>query len=1065
MRGWKKIQEGFSKKSLPIDLWSTVLTGAVLVVYIAMASGSATPGRSADLITKALALEPRLSPASSIWFALAYPLTLLPKAVLALNLFSALCAAVCVYLTGSILRKVVMMWSAEKMMSKEDGARLARIASLTGSTALALCPPFWSAALRADTGTFDTLLLLIWFTLCIRYVMTLRIPWAYAVMAWAGIGATQSVAFLWLAPLALLSFFGLLDRAIRVRVRGMAQLTAFLVIPYLVITVLQSLCYMGTEGHRLTGSLSLMKVAIELGWGQLLMMRQCVTTDGWLLGFLVVIAPWLACTGLMLRPQRKRNELKRGTVSERPALHTMATIMALGVFLDAPFSVWSIYGDSISWLTPVALSALAFGWLAAYWYRFAMRLPNWRLWRNPSILLPVRHVALAVTILILVKGTFGNAPNESKLMRTVVSAYVGSVVDAVGARPWLVTDGSLDSPILIDAHTKGLSLRTLNIMRMSDGLYREYMASRFSDAQVSNACLIGNTPLVRAWFGRGTNVADQVAVFTLPDLWYAAELQPEPNGLIFLGGSSMGAKASAPDEAWARNTNVWARLEPLLTACKSDPAAVEAFRKNSRRHMSFVANNMGVWLEDCGKPDLARQAYMLARQYEPYNVSALLNLGLLVQHKAFTNDAPAILAELKSLKEAKPTFDWWPLTRQYGYVRQAEAYAAMGLAWSLSGQPGITAVELNRALELSAAETNTQEVEALLAKIYAKEGQIEESRIIYERRLAARPDDRLAMIGLAQLALATNDTAAASAWLQRVDKTGQLKDGIDLVMANLYRRVGDLGRARVLTQAAIDRSYDNLSAWAIMAGVALEQKDAKAIDLCLREIHRLEKGRNFNGVLVEAFQALDKGDAPQARMLFDEALRIRPKSIDAMERVLRLDMMLGPRDTTPALARFLILIDSRNALAHYVLGVLHVRANEWASARPWLEKSVSLSPTAEALNDLAWVLMQQNELGLAEQHARDAVKRMPTNDAAWDTLGVILAEARRYDEAVASLERAISLRGRQPVLLAHLARVRIGQGNKPEALLLLQEAGSVKRALIPQEEEEIRAVRQLIKGK
>lgn len=1064
MRGWKKIQEGSAKKALPIDLWSTVLTGAVLIVYIAMISGSATPGRSADLITKALALEPRLSPAFSFWFALTYPLTLLPKAVLALNLFSAFCAASCVFLTGWILRKVVMMWSAEKMLSKEDGSRLALIASLTGSAALAFCPPFWAAALRADTGTFDVLLILIWFILCIRYVMTLRMPWAYAVMAWAGIGATQSVAFLWLAPLALLSFFGLLDRAIRVRVRAMALLIAFLVIPYLVITTVQSLCYMGTEGHRLTGNLPLMKVAIELGWGQLLVMRQCVTTDGWLLGFLVVVAPWLACTGLMLRPQRKRNALERGTVSDRPALHTMATVMALGIFLDAPFSVWSIYGDSISWLTPVVLSALTFGWLAAYWYRFAMCLPNWRLWRKPSILLPVRHAALALIILILVKGVSGNAPHEAKLMRTVVSAYVGSVVDSIGTRPWLVTDGSLDSPILIDAHMKGLSLRTLNVKRMSDGLYREYMASRFSDALVSNACLIGNTPLVREWFGRGTNLVDQVAVLALPDLWYAAGLQPEPNGLIFLGGLNVGAKALSPDKVWAHNTNVWIRLEPLLSACKSDPAAVASFKKSGRSHMSVVANNMGVWLEDCGKPDLAREAYVFARQYEPYNVSALLNLGSLAQRKAITNDAPAILAELKSLKEAKPVFDWWSLIRKYGYVRQAEAYAAMGHAWALSGQPDITAIGLNRALELSSSETNMQEVESLLAKIYAKEGQIEESRVIYERRLAANPEDRLAMVGLAQLALATNDTAAASAWLQRVDKGGQL-GGMDLVVANLYRRVGNLERARVLTQAAIDRSYDNLSAWAILAGVALGQKDSKTIDLCLREIHRLEKGRNFNGVLVEAFQALDKGDAPQARILFDEALKIRPKSIDAMERVLRLDIMLGPRDTTSALARFLILTDSQNALAHYVLGVIHLRNNEWDAARPWLEKSVSLSPTAEALNDLAWVLLQKNELGLAEQHARAAVKRMPKNDAAWDTLGMILSQAGRYKEAVAAVEQAISLSGRQPVLLAHLARARFGQGDKPDALLLLQEAVSVKRTLTPQEDAEIRAARQLIKGK
>jgi tetratricopeptide (TPR) repeat protein len=293
-----------------------------------------------------------------------------------------------------------------------------------------------------------------------------------------------------------------------------------------------------------------------------------------------------------------------------------------------------------------------------------------------------------------------------------------------------------------------------------------------------------------------------------------------------------------------------------------------------------------------------------------------------------------------------------------------------------------------------------------------------------------------------------------------------LKEGLDLVVAGLYSRVGDLGRARVLAQAALDRSNDDLAAWALMAGVALGQRDTKMVDLCLREIRRLEKGRKFNGIVVEALQALDKGAAPQARTLFDEALRHRAKSVEVMERILRLDLLLGIREKTEDMARFLILLDSRNALAHYILGVIHLRANAWADARPWLEKSVALSPAPEALNDLAWVLLQQGELTLAEQRASEAVKRMPAFGAAWDTLGMTLIAAGRHDEAVKALERAIACgRSRSPTLLAHLARARLGQGNKPEALLLLQEAVSVKRALIPQEEEEIRAVRQCLKSK
>jgi len=248
--------------------------------------------------------------------------------------------------------------------------------------------------------------------------------------------------------------------------------------------------------------------------------------------------------------------------------------------------------------------------------------------------------------------------------------------------------------------------------------------------------------------------------------------------------------------------------------------------------------------------------------------------------------------------------------------------------------------------------------------------------------------------------------------------------------------------------------------------VTLAQGDVKTLELCRREIYRIEKGRRFNSILIEALQAMDKGDMLQARTLFEEALRFRAKSVETMERILRLDLLLGPREKTADMARFLILVDSRNALAHYVLGVLQMRSKAWAEARPWLEKSVSLYPSPEALNDLAWVLFQLRELKLAEQHARAAVTHHPQFESAWDTLGVILIEAGHYDEAVTALEHAVKLsKARPPVLLAHLALARFGQGDKSQALLLLQEAVSGKYALSPQEEVEIRAARLKIKGK
>ena len=63
-----------------------------------------------------------------------------------------------------------------------------------------------------------------------------------------------------------------------------------------------------------------------------------------------------------------------------------------------------------------------------------------------------------------------------------------------------------------------------------------------------------------------------------------------------------------------------------------------------------------------------------------------------------------------------------------------------------------------------------------------------------------------------------------------------------------------------------------------------------------------------------------------------------------------------------------------------------------------------------AANNLAWEYANQGvKLDVALQLAATAVDRNPKNPAAFDTLGVVQLKRRSYTEAVASLNKAISL--------------------------------------------------------
>ena len=1041
-----------SREAAPVDRWSAVLAGAVLFLYLVMLCPEAYPGCSADLIVKALGLEPRLSPSNPFWFWLTSPLASLKAAAWSLNAFSAACGAGAVYLLSWLLWQVVSTWNEARESDRAGGRILARLAALAGGACLAFTPPFWQAATRAHTGTLDALLLLAWGCTLVRFVQSRRLPWAYAFMALAGLGAVECVSFLWLALPAALSCAWMVHRHGRLSVRRLAALAATAAAVFILFTFLQAQTFIGKEGHRLTGSMPFWGVVFEILRGHYLLMRQGLTLSGWLVVFLTLVLPWLACAGTLFKVRSGRG---RSSAASAVGLNALFTLAAIGAFLDAPFSAWSLYREQQPWLIPYVLSASAFGWLTAYWYRFATQAAS----KGPaSETRRAQKAVVATVVLLLLGGFWSNRRPCDGRSGAVVGAYAHAVIETLGNRTWLLTGGNLDSPLIVAAHSQGKPVRIINLFRMRDALYRDFVAGWFDDPQIGNACRLGLTPLVRDWFGSGTNVASTVAVLALPDIWYAAGRQPVPNLLTFVCAAT-NANPS-PETVWREHESGWGRLAPLLAANADDLPSFAAFRSDCRRHAGMIANNLGVWLEDHDAVSLAIQAYNRSRAFDEYNVSALLNLGTLAQRGLLPEGAAEVRAELAALAAAKPKFDWWSLSRRFGYVRKAEAYVALGSVWALSGQPSIFATGLRNASALTSDPAAASALQLRLADAYAQEGRGNESRALYAQRLSEHPDDPAALLGMARLASEARDLQAARAWLARIDAQGTTSvTGLGVAVASAYSQIGDLARARVIVQESIEISHEDLNAWSVLAGIALEQRDEATVDICAREFLRLERGRGFHGAALDALRALSGGKTESARRLFEEALRFRPRSVETLDRILRLDHALGPRPPTEENARLLASLDSRNAFAPYMLGALSLQAGDLAAAKPWLEKSVALAPSQEALNDLAWVLYKQGDTAQAEIRVRAALEMAPRFAAAWDTLGMLLSKSPTFDEAARAFEQALRHGGRQPLVLIHLAQVRLSQGDRPAARTLIAEAAGVKRPLDPAESAALQAVR------
>jgi predicted Zn-dependent protease len=103
------------------------------------------------------------------------------------------------------------------------------------------------------------------------------------------------------------------------------------------------------------------------------------------------------------------------------------------------------------------------------------------------------------------------------------------------------------------------------------------------------------------------------------------------------------------------------------------------------------------------------------------------------------------------------------------------------------------------------------------------------------------------------------------------------------------------------------------------------------------------------------------------------------------------------------------------------------------------EKVVAQNPdNTVALNNLAWAYYLEGD-ARATEIARLAFAQRPDSGAVADTLGWILLENNRIDEAVQVLEKAVQLSNGRAEVRYHYAVGLSKQGNQDEARLILQD--------------------------
>jgi len=1044
----------------PREKWIDRITGLVLavvalLVYLCTLSDGAYPGRSAALVAQHSGLFYRGEAYSFLWTLAVRAIGALPWGGLAerLNVFSAACGAGCVWFLYVLMAGAVRSIGRQDDETRPGVAAAAWSAGVAAALFLAFSGPFWIASNRAHVASFDSLLLLLVAWLFFRYAWN-GPRWLPLVFAFAyGITAVECATAIVFAPLLGGMLLYVMWRRGQMSPLWMLGLTGC-ALAGLSLYFVAAWDFQGSPGHVAREYKTYWQIIWFIWRIEYLLITRGLPRVGWLIVMFVGIVPWLVS---LLVARRALNDERDLTYY---ALHLLLTAVAVAVLVNSGIAPWPILKGQRFLVTPYLLSASLFGYLAAYWYL----VPGtwWPGPEHPVMVWLKRWLGLIIVMpgmALLCIVPFHNLPEVDARPAGVVNTYAAEVLDRAVDRQWIISDGMLDMHLLILAHDRGQDIRTVNIGGGNREFYMNYLRSQLADRpELSSVSHVGMIAMLREWFTTQDDVVDTTAVIWPADLWMAGGYSAVPDGVLFHGVRSPGDFDA--DGVMAKHEALWDKVVAPLREAVSRETPVEVYADFLLKRLSLAANNLGVFMEDINRPDEAFTAYRKAREINPDNISALLNLNGMLNAGYETDAAASIKSDVKALLEGMERKQRiWSLSRHDGYIRVAHAYAQLGMTWALSGRPGLAVSGMKKALELVPDKSRSRLAQGLAA-IYLRQGQNEKGEAIYREVLKEDITNREALLGMFRISLRKGELDKARGFLVHAEEAGIESLRISLAHALLHLRAGDAGQARIVLEELVELQPRLLAAWDLLADVVALQRDEKGLERCIRKMEGV-RGSNRIALFAKARLAAMRGDLAKASDYAGRALRMTPGNLRVLEFLMQVDIALQRLDDAVGHAKAALQLDPSNGPGNYTMGTVHVLKGEFTLAEHFLRKCLEIREAPEVLNNLAWILQDRGDYAEAETMVRRAIALDERFPSAWDTLGVILLGQDRVDEAEQALEHTLDLSQAQLPTMLHLAEVRIRLGKFKSARELLDVLDQRRRELQQRDQDHLDEVNRM----
>ena len=463
--------------SAGVRLWLAALGSSLvaLLIYGCTLSGYLYPGFSSDLYVQWMGLDALSLPLHPIWGALVKSIG--GGTVSSLHMFSAVCGAlsagfIC-YLVGFFAYQTIGQEDSFKFVG---GASLA--AGITSAFVFTFSTAAWLASTHLNVRQFDVFLALSLFMLFIPLVRFPRTTYVLSPLLGFAVGVCllESPIFV---PLMALYFFALITTVVKNGIKFYVPAALFLVSMvggFILALDSVSDAFLALPGVA-DGELADMGDvlwAIANSYKQEI--HDWLFRPGCLVVVLLAVLPFIACSFASVRA------LNNDRTWSQYAFHGAMTVCCVLATVTplAPEALLRPFG-----VVPVAttvLVAVVCGYLVAYWYLVArvqlpaaesseydeQRLPAIRFGRKAAPI--VGGTLVGLLALAALVSAFGREGDRGEF----ADVCANEILDRMGDRKWLITDGLLDSHLRLAAAARRQEVNIVCIKARKESEYNAY---------------------------------------------------------------------------------------------------------------------------------------------------------------------------------------------------------------------------------------------------------------------------------------------------------------------------------------------------------------------------------------------------------------------------------------------------------------------------------------------------------------------------------------------------------------------------------------------------------------